>query len=891
MKNPRTIFRVLRRLDGPARRAKIDKALSKLGGRARHRIDTGQVRVVHRVVGPVTANRYFWTLAFGRPAWRRVVQRLAELRETPDHLDHFVDHGLAHLTDPVLMLSLAQHPDSRPTVARWLAGVAAGTTEITNRAMRTDPLLAGAVGGSARLLLEPAAARTVVERLDRRMRRVDYRMYQVIESVGIPANRAASDDAALLPRPRLPVRHRVVIADQFEDRDAVPLLLPGADRVTLLALAETFGRADLRNYSDWPGVGTVKVEHLRTRVSRFSPEYIAIHDATAALAEQVCEQVASIPGLVGDEERRFLTVEIADLLFFQTLKLRAVEQLLADPSVDQAVVAFGDFGAQHNFVKLIGGVEGLLSDDRVELVSIADAIDQRARFWAITDGVVDPKRPEPNLNVWIPTSTAMARMEREARRAAGNVVRRAAGNVVRRAAGNVGRPAGADGRRIVLVTTHNAAYNDSTAQYVRDLSGAYDLEVVYSGENPQPVRTELDKHGQQRVPVHTMHVDRSQLGPFAEQIVRALIRGLRVDPGDRSGTDVERAARWVLAYSLDRLGREVIAPALTRMRAAGYWLEACRAADALPELLVLTPSRNIHVGSFVAAARRFGVPTLVVEAHAQDANYCRYLKIASDYYGVMSDYFRTNAIDGFGTAPSRTVVIGSPRQVAPEGYHPANEQRDARRAYTDRHGVAFDPLQTQVVFFCQPSAWSHVSLVWGHVLEAALRTGSRILLKTHPEESVSRTEAYLEQAREAGASDRVVLLEGDAANAIALGDLVLTGYSAAALDAAVRQSPVVCVTDGDVPYPVDLHAIIGAPIARTTDDLTAILSEFQRDPAAFKRQARLLVEREPHFLEGPGQRLRDLVDEIVARGPQALRPADEMPVSLFLDGPHPVFPV
>ena len=64
-------------------------------------------------------------------------------------------------------------------------------------------------------------------------------------------------------------------------------------------------------------------------------------------------------------------------------------------------------------------------------------------------------------------------------------------------------------------------------------------------------------------------------------------------------------------------------------------------------------------------------------------------------------------------------------------------------------------------------------------------------------------------------ADLVVNVEGDAALAIALGDLVLTAYSAAAIDAAIRQRPVVCVTDGDVDYPVDLPAIVGAPMVRS----------------------------------------------------------------------------
>jgi hypothetical protein len=70
-----------------------------------------------------------------------------------------------------------------------------------------------------------------------------------------------------------------------------------------------------------------------------------------------------------------------------------------------------------------------------------------------------------------------------------------------------------------------------------------------------------------------------------------------------------------------------------------------------------------------------------------------------------------------------------------------------------------------------------------------------------------------------GLSHIVTLLDTEPATAVALGDLVVTKYSTGAFDAAIRQRPVVCVTEGDVPYPVDLPAILDVPLAGSVEEL------------------------------------------------------------------------
>jgi hypothetical protein len=257
----------------------------------------------------------------------------------------------------------------------------------------------------------------------------------------------------------------------------------------------------------------------------------------------------------------------------------------------------------------------------------------------------------------------------------------------------------------------------------------------------------------------------------------------------------------------------------------------------------------------------------------------------------MSDYFRDRAVVGFAIDISRVRTIGSPRQVAPSGYDPALAKREHRERFESETGVTLTDGRIVLAFFCQPSDWTHVSRVWATTLDAAQVTSSLVLLKTHPEESVSRAAAYLEQAATAGMSDHVVLLDDDAATAIALADLVLTAYSSAAIDAAIRQRPVVSVTDGDARYPVDLSGVVGASRATCVSELVDVIEQFRSAPEGFACRARSLIERETQFVEGPGGRLREFVAEVVAVGADGVRRSSDLPSSLFLDGPHPVYPV
>lgn len=316
-----------------------------------------------------------------------------------------------------------------------------------------------------------------------------------------------------------------------------------------------------------------------------------------------------------------------------------------------------------------------------------------------------------------------------------------------------------------------------------------------------------------------------------------------------------------------------------------------KAENRLPRLVLVIPQRNPRLGLLAEEARAQGIPSLALEPHGINGNYCRYAKVAMDYYGVISGYFHATADSAFGIATDRCRVLGSPRIIAPAHHHPRAAQEAARTALTAALPAGFAEGTLYAAFFCQPSDWAHVSRVWDAILRATEGLGIHILLKPHPEEQPARITRYLDQARHSAAAERVTLLAANATQVIEASDLVLTGYSAAAIDAAVRQVPVFCVTADGQNYPIDQHIIVHSTLSNGAKALRAELTAWLDTRQTAPHQTSFL-RAEPQFATSPDARLRAFVRDILDLPTEAaLRPEVERPQSLFLDGPFRVFTV
>lgn len=795
--------------------------------------------------------------------WSEVADRLDELADQPsDSVASFVRKVIDQTRSAVVLGCLARHPSAAGSVRAWLDG--ADEDALRERATAGEPL-AGAVSAAARLLLPPGAADTLNEAVERLLPSMTSQYFQVRDSFA--GHRPVGGTGAQ------PARHRLVITEQFDDLDMVALLLPGCERATVLATADTYGQADFAGRTAWTGADEVRIEHIRSRITRYSAEYIGLHEATAAVAEQIAADVEKLPGLLRSDDRPFVAVDIADYLFFRALRYRAVELLLDDDGFDHIVIAVSAQTPFSEFLRSLAGIERLRSDPRVEFVSIAREEQPRSDFWRTLDAVLAPPAVAAALPKRLPVESTIRQFSALAPAQAPAID-------------------AADGSWILLATADNSAYNPSTAACAVELAQEYPVRILHVGGSARNVKKSMAaQDGAGAIPLTAYANGPVRTSPLPE-LLRTHLQPQRAHLVSDANTPHARAAAFGLNASFEILVAVIIVPALLRAKVFEHRFATWKAADRLPSAVVLIPQRNPGVGAVSAVARRYGVPSVAAEPHIYVPEYSRYNKVAADYYGVLSEYFLDGAVRDFGMGDrDRVRVIGSPRLTAPAGYEPASAHAEARAAYADEHGFDFSRAPVHLVFFCQPSGWEHVAKLWQLVLDGVEKAGAHLFFKPHPEEAPARIRLYEDEVARRGLTDRVTRLGGTAGDAVAMADVVATAYSAAALDAAIRQTPVVCVAVGDTRYPVDTAAISGAEVCRSADELAALLDDHVRDPSAAHARAQAWIEREHQFIEGSGPPLRRLVADAIARGAAGLRNPEDVPRSLFTDGPHPVLQV
>lgn len=823
-----------------------------------------------------------FTLRRRQHAWPDVRRRLElAVSRRPQGVRRFVVRRLERTKSPTVVAGLTRHPHSRDVVRDHVALLLTGRDAGVARRLRANPGLAGAFAGAANLLLDEDGARAAygwVSALepDRLLEAV-----AVLDSMGArprqrfdgPAYTELMKSGGLVPPNRNPVRHRLVITEQLKDLDALSLLLPDADRTTVFATSDATGKASFDVYRAWPGVGDVTVEHFRSRISRFSREYVAIHEATAQLGSSVARATLKLGAPLRAGDRSDLELAVADFLHFQTLRIAAIEMLLDDEHFDHVVIAVDDQEVISGYVQLLAAIARIREDPRVEIVSISGSDPVRADF----------------LSVLAELSLGQQQQPAEEKPASpldwGEVL-----SAATELASELGEfdPEG-QRPRALLVTSTNPAYNRATVDYAAFLAESYELRILHPGAYARRLRVLLNKRIEEVgvAPIDRLVPPRDLLSPLGDGLTSELRRLTEPPTVSYDGTlDVNAIAWLALRALLRQVSHLVVLPHLKAQLAMYAWFTRLAEGSVLPAVVVVVPNRMVGVSSIVSVARAFQVPSVAVEPHMQDANYCRYAKVFTDYYGVVSEYFRHSASEGFGIDLDRVVTVGTPRLVAPEDYDPRAAQIEARERLEFDSGVRLSD-DVAAVFFAQPSSWTHVARIWRSVLEAGARTGVRVLLKPHPEESPSRVNRYLTTD---GAGD-VVVLQGSAEDAVALADVVLTTYSASAIDAVLQRTPVICVGDGDERYPVDISAIVDAPLARSVEELTELLEEFKADPTILQARARRLLEHEPQFVEGPAPRFNALVARAIEGGADGIRAEGDLPSSRFLDGPHPTFSV
>lgn len=853
-------------------KSKLTGRISPRLARVRRKIKTGHVGAVFRLFGPTAGIKTFWKSPLGARSWYDVDMRLHWMEDHhPDRIADFVATAIAETTDASTLLGLAQSTVSDHHLRPHLDMVDGLPPEHLRTRLKNSQVFTAAYVGALMFLAGPAAARAAdtYARNLHRLPRWNYDRY--LDSISFrPA--ADTPTRSFESGYVTPKSHRLLILESAKSIRDYAHLLRDAASVTIIDMTDMYGKTSFDDVTA-RGVDTIQIEHIRTRITRFSPEYHALHAQTQTAATHVMGHLQNLQtptaNLFG-QAGAHMTLDLADVIFFEALKVRALDTLLNDPRFDHIVVAHQN-AVNQPYDRLLSCLPMLRTDARVEFVSTARAMNQR--LTARQTIIAATHAPEPASRQIPPLDIADIKTDLWGK------VRERVGRID--TLDDDARP------RVLMLANHNPAYNPSTAASLAALSDSYQINAIFAGSSissflrGSPAAQDAMAHVTPITISHRLLPNLADLSRFLQHHVQTAAQTCGVP-------DI---CAVTTAFT-GQIVRSSLLPGIADYAFMTGWLEKLQHDDQLPKLAILTPQRSPKLGTLSEAARDFGIPSLALEPHGLNGNYCRYAKVAMDYYGVISDYFRNSAEADFGIAKDRCRVIGSPRIIAPADYDPLTAQSEARATLEDAQPITFVDGQHYGSFFCQPSQWAHTAKVWTNTLQATKDMNVTLLLKTHPEESKARVARYLAIAADLGAADRVVYLEGAPDTIIAASDFVLTGYSAAAIDAAVLQKPILCVTAEDTPYPVDQHEIVHTTLCGDVDTLRTELTLLLTDPAENAKRTKAFLTAEPQFVSGPDAYLQGFVADILnTPSAEALRKDDQRPASLFLDGPFTPFSV
>jgi len=932
------------------------------------RVNRTALASVDKRKGHIEGNTQFWKSAHEIP-WGEVETRLFELAalNRPELIEDFVAKALElsagrnEMTLSMLARSALAQDSLRRVLKRQYY---APTGDLAERMLKSQRFT-GNFAAAAFHVLSPDEAQPVADLIRTVYPRMHPAYFELLDSHGLNPTAAQDAVSGTIPacQTRQPAEHRLIVADSLQDPARLSLLFAGARKVTIFSPGDLYGKVaipDTLRLHFRPE--DLAVAHPRSRITRFSARYHALHDETWRAAEQIIDTLESETGQFLGEGRLHAALHLADTLFFMAIKVAATEDMITATDFDQVVIASTGAVDPAEFLGSLTAGLDLAADPRIEFACLATTAEPRLSYAKSLHLVLSPDMamtlvdPAPGQTARPLVSLLDSVQRATAKRIAGSrtfaprtedaaaddgaevadevetvegadEARTAEGVADMETAERAAEPMAADDRddsaapaddqathtpaiaaptalraqtgamsanrkRVLFITTTAGSYNPSSAEYLDILSREYDTLTGYLGATvasflkslPETVPAPPENRIQHiRAEAHTDY-------PALAYALRSVLF--------RCGASMTRdgAARFT-AHVLRKHAATVVERSLHPVYAhwvfITQWLQHLKDNDSLPDLLVAAPLRPALVGLAAAAGRPFGVPSMALETHGLTPTYCRYSRVMTDRYGVITHVFRDEAVAGFSIPADRVDVIGSPRLRLPADYDPAQAMRRARLVVADNSNIRFQRAKTYAAFFSQPSNWEQISQVWSIILESMRSLPDlELLLKLHPEEGPTRADSFMELAQRADLADRVHLLSCNAVEAIEAADLALSCYSATVVEAAMLSKPVFCVINGDNEYPLNQHDVVGAPLFRYAEHLTPALAAFCQNPEPFNARAQEFLKREPQIVSGPDQPLLDAVAAMLARpAKDNIRLPQDLPPRLFLEGPFRVYDI
>ena len=243
-----------------------------------------------------------------------------------------------------------------------------------------------------------------------------------------------------------------------------------------------------------------------------------------------------------------------------------------------------------------------------------------------------------------------------------------------------------------------------------------------------------------------------------------------------------------------------------------------------PRCVVCDFDRYLGNLSVVAAANNLGILTITLQ-HGT-VNRTGWETLPSQYFLSWGENSKSRLVDWHGIDEDRVLVCGN-LLIGDQGSTETTEQQSPRTSTSETLTVGFAP---------QPYSMDIRKTWFSRFIEAVTPLSVRVLIKPHPAEDIDLYDSY------AKSFDNIELLKRsmpvfeffDRCDVV-----VAIGSSSVALEAVSAKKPVVLlvVADSASSAASEWAAADAVLLARTSDELAAVLRKLQSDPAFYAARA------------------------------------------------------
>jgi len=404
---------------------------------------------------------------------------------------------------------------------------------------------------------------------------------------------------------------------------------------------------------------------------------------------------------------------------------------------------------------------------------------------------------------------------------------------------------------VCLFTERRLRYSDTVLPVAKRLRA--DRGVIALGNEDIPCKEELV---QSSIPFHLWIKQVPLLGwTRISKLDRALMRAW-------SEIEKDNRLRHLLVYDgipLWQGVRHTLRLALTHLfPQAAAWIEALNhvCIRAKPAAVIVVPDRYLPSRVLLALAKRYGIPSLTVQA-ALFSDHLRYGPMHADKAAVADEFNRQILIKRGNVDPARVVVTGIPRW---DKFHNPTNNTSKEPLHAS---LGFGTHERIVVFATLP-----IPLEKSRQMLLALRdamashAGLRLVVKIHPAEHAGRYESLLNKM-DWGNIEPVVTADMDLHRLLLSSALLVTGFSNTALEAAILGVPALTInfTGEPDPLPFDEQGIAAG--AYSAEEVEARFRELMDNPEQLRSRQRAYFARNPQLLDGgAGSRVVEILREM-----------------------------